>query len=166
MPCISNIRNFVVPVYSHNQVMCVMGRTGTLHAWQQEPNFPVPDIQTIGKSLGGGYIPLSAVLLSSHVVRTLSSNSTRIAHSQTFQVSAPHPLPPSSLTKSKGHAVSERGTKNIPVLFSSFLLTNIIQVGKVRYPAAQIYNTVLHPRLDRRISHYCVFISCHNVANE
>jgi adenosylmethionine-8-amino-7-oxononanoate aminotransferase len=67
------------------QIMCGMGRTGTLHAWQMD-DFEGPDIQTIGKSLGGGYIPISAVLVSSKIVETVSSGSGRVAHSHTFQV--------------------------------------------------------------------------------
>lgn len=62
-----------------------MGRTGALHAWQTE-DFDGPDIQTIGKGLGGGFIPLSAVLLSSKIVEAVSAGSGRVAHSQTFQV--------------------------------------------------------------------------------
>lgn len=46
--------------------MSGMGRTGTLHAWQQEG--VTPDIQTIGKCLGGGYQPIAGVLASHKVI--------------------------------------------------------------------------------------------------
>ncbi len=49
-----------------DEVMCGMGRTGTLHAWQQEG--VAPDIQTLGKCLGGGYQPIAAVLASHKVI--------------------------------------------------------------------------------------------------
>ncbi len=49
-----------------DEVMCGMGRTGTLHAWQQED--VTPDIQAIGKCLGGGYQPCSAILVGSRIV--------------------------------------------------------------------------------------------------
>ncbi|TPN99953.1 aspartate aminotransferase family protein, partial [Mesorhizobium sp. B1-1-5] len=43
-----------------DEVMCGMGRTGTLHACEQEG--VVPDLMTIAKGLGGGYQPIGAVL--------------------------------------------------------------------------------------------------------
>ena len=45
-----------------DEVMCGMGRTGTLHAWQQEN--VTADIQTLGKGIGGGYAAIAAVLLN------------------------------------------------------------------------------------------------------
>jgi adenosylmethionine-8-amino-7-oxononanoate aminotransferase len=54
-----------------DEVMCGMGRTGTLHAWEQED--VVPDIQTMGKCLGGGYQPIAAVLVGHKVIDTLAS---------------------------------------------------------------------------------------------
>ena len=44
-----------------DEVMCGMGRTGTLHACEQEG--VSPDIMAIAKGLGGGYQPIGAVLL-------------------------------------------------------------------------------------------------------
>lgn len=52
-----------------DEVMCGMGRTGHYHAWQHEG--VVPDIQTIGKGLGGGYQPVAAVLIHRNVVEAL-----------------------------------------------------------------------------------------------
>ena len=53
--------------------MCGMGRTGTLHAWEQED--VVPDIQTIGKALGGGFQPIAGVLVNQRVIDVLESGS-------------------------------------------------------------------------------------------
>lgn len=46
--------------------MCGMGRSGSMHAWQQEG--VVPDIQTIGKCLGGGYQSIAGLLIHEKVV--------------------------------------------------------------------------------------------------
>jgi adenosylmethionine-8-amino-7-oxononanoate aminotransferase len=52
-----------------DEVMSGMGRSGTLHAWEQEG--VVPDIQAIGKGLGGGYQPIAGVLMSHRVIDAL-----------------------------------------------------------------------------------------------
>jgi adenosylmethionine-8-amino-7-oxononanoate aminotransferase len=56
-----------------DEVMSGIGRTGSHHAWQQEGI--VPDIQTVGKGLGGGYQPVAGVLVHKDVVDTLESGS-------------------------------------------------------------------------------------------
>lgn len=66
-----------------DEVMCGMGRTGTLHAWQQED--VVPDIQTIGKGLGGGYAPIAGLLINKRVVDVLDKGTGAFAHGQTYQ---------------------------------------------------------------------------------
>ena len=45
-----------------DEVMCGMGRTGTLYALEQEGI--APDLATIAKGLGGGYQPIGAVLVA------------------------------------------------------------------------------------------------------
>ncbi|MCJ1230503.1 hypothetical protein MMC12_007177 [Toensbergia leucococca] len=70
-----------------DEVMCGMGRTGTLHAWEKEG--VVPDIQTIGKGLGGGYAPIAGVLIGAKVVDALSRGTGAFMHGQTYQA---HPL--------------------------------------------------------------------------
>ena len=66
-----------------DEVMCGMGRSGTLHAWEQEG--VVPDVQTIGKGLSGGYAAVAGVLVGPKVVRTLELGSGAFAHGQTYQ---------------------------------------------------------------------------------
>ncbi|ETS86329.1 hypothetical protein PFICI_00157 [Pestalotiopsis fici W106-1] len=55
-----------------DEVMCGMGRAGTLHAWQSLGGV-APDLQTIGKGLGAGYQPISAVLVGAKVHQILES---------------------------------------------------------------------------------------------
>jgi len=70
-----------------DEVMCGMGRTGTLHACEQESM--IPDIMTVAKGVGGGYVPLGAVLASRRVVDTIAGGSGFFQHSHTYQG---HPL--------------------------------------------------------------------------
>ena len=60
-----------------------MGKTGTMHAWEQEGISP--DIQTIGKALGGGFVPLSGVLLNQRIFDALAQGTGVLAHGHTFQ---------------------------------------------------------------------------------
>jgi adenosylmethionine-8-amino-7-oxononanoate aminotransferase len=70
-----------------DEVMCGMGRTGTLHAWQQEGI--APDIQAIAKGLGGGYQPIGAMLASGDIIDTVRRGSGAFQHGHTYLA---HPL--------------------------------------------------------------------------
>ena len=77
-----------------DEVMCGMGRCTdgkSLHAWKslspdiQNESQIGPDIQTVGKGLGAGYIPISAVLVSNKVATILSSGSGTFMNGFTYQ---------------------------------------------------------------------------------
>ena len=65
-----------------DEVMCGMGRTGSLHACEQEG--VVPDLLVIAKGLGGGYQPIGAVLAHQKVVEAMSSGSGFFQHGHTY----------------------------------------------------------------------------------
>ncbi|MFA7666124.1 MAG: aspartate aminotransferase family protein [Burkholderiaceae bacterium] len=65
-----------------DEVMCGMGRTGTLHACEQEG--VAPDLMTIAKGLGGGYQPIGAVLASERIVAAFASGSGFFQHGHTY----------------------------------------------------------------------------------
>jgi len=65
-----------------DEVMCGMGRTGTLYATEQE-GF-VPDIIAIAKGLGGGHQPIGAVLMQSKIVDALRRGSGLFQHGHTY----------------------------------------------------------------------------------
>jgi adenosylmethionine-8-amino-7-oxononanoate aminotransferase len=65
-----------------DEVMCGMGRTGTLHACEQEG--VSPDLLTIAKGLGGGYQPIGAVLLSKAIFEAFASGSGFFQHGHTY----------------------------------------------------------------------------------
>jgi adenosylmethionine-8-amino-7-oxononanoate aminotransferase len=67
--------------------MCGMGRTGTLHAWEQEGISP--DIQAVAKGLGGGYQPIGAMLASGTIIDTIRQGSGAFQHGHTYLA---HPM--------------------------------------------------------------------------
>lgn len=67
-----------------DEIMCGMGKTGKMHAWEHE-GIRGPDIQTIGKALGGGFVPLSGVLATQDVFDSISNGSGTLSHGHTFQ---------------------------------------------------------------------------------
>ena len=68
-----------------DEVMSGMGRIGSPHAWQHPDINVVPDIQTIGKALGGGYLPVAGVLVRESIVNVLQTGSGAFHHGQTYQ---------------------------------------------------------------------------------
>ncbi len=65
-----------------DEVMCGMGRTGTLHACIAEG--VVPDIEAIAKGLGGGYQPIGAVLAQRRIVEAIGQGSGFFQHGHTY----------------------------------------------------------------------------------
>jgi adenosylmethionine-8-amino-7-oxononanoate aminotransferase len=65
-----------------DEVMCGMGRTGTLHALEQEGI--TPDLMAIAKGLGGGYQPVGAVLVHQRIIDALSRGSGFFQHGHTY----------------------------------------------------------------------------------
>ncbi|KQW89270.1 hypothetical protein ASC94_22835 [Massilia sp. Root418] len=65
-----------------DEVMCGMGRTGTLYAVEQEN--VLPDLVALGKGLGAGYQPIGAVLAREHVVQRIRDGSGVFQHGHTY----------------------------------------------------------------------------------
>ena len=70
-----------------DEVMCGMGRTGTLHACEQDG--VSPDLLAIAKGLGGGYMPIGALMLRKGIFQALADGSGAFQHSHTY---TGHPL--------------------------------------------------------------------------
>ncbi len=65
-----------------DEVMCGMGRTGTLHACEQEG--VVPDLLVVAKGLGGGYQPIGAVLAQARIVEAFERGTGLFQHGHTY----------------------------------------------------------------------------------
>ncbi|MEH6824579.1 MAG: aspartate aminotransferase family protein [Motiliproteus sp.] len=65
-----------------DEVMCGMGRTGTLFASEQEG--VTPDLTTIAKGLGAGYQPIGATLVSAKIYNAIAQGSGFFQHGHTY----------------------------------------------------------------------------------
>lgn len=65
-----------------DEVMCGMGRTGTLFACEQEGI--APDLLTIAKGLGAGYQPIGAVMVSGRIHDAFAKGSGFFQHGHTY----------------------------------------------------------------------------------
>lgn len=64
-----------------DEVMCGMGRTGTLFACEQEG--VAPDILTLAKGLGAGYQPIGAMMCSKRIHDAIDQGSRSFQHGHT-----------------------------------------------------------------------------------
>ncbi|MEM9105551.1 MAG: aspartate aminotransferase family protein [Pseudomonadota bacterium] len=65
-----------------DEVMCGMGRTGTLFACEQDG--VAPDIITVAKGLGAGYQPVGAMLCSARIYEAIENGSGFFQHGHTY----------------------------------------------------------------------------------
>ena len=65
-----------------DEVMCGMGRTGSLFACEQDD--VRPDIVCIAKGLGGGYQPIGAMLCSNEIYKQIETGSGFFQHGHTY----------------------------------------------------------------------------------
>ncbi len=65
-----------------DEVMCGMGRTGTLFACEQEG--VTPDLLSLAKGLGAGYQPIGAVMVSGAIYDALREGSGFFQHGHTY----------------------------------------------------------------------------------
>lgn len=65
-----------------DEVMCGMGRTGTLYAFEQDG--VLPDLVVLGKGLGAGYQPIGALLARAPIVQRLRDGSGAFQHGHTY----------------------------------------------------------------------------------
>lgn len=65
-----------------DEVMCGMGRTGSLFACEHDG--VAPDIVTIAKGLGAGYQPLGAMMCTDEIFQTISDGSGFFQHGHTY----------------------------------------------------------------------------------
>ncbi|HUH83625.1 MAG TPA: aspartate aminotransferase family protein [Stellaceae bacterium] len=79
---IQNICNRYGVLLILDEVMCGMGRTGTLHACEQEGI--APDLLVVAKGLGGGYQPIGAVMVRDALYDAIAGGSGFFQHGHTY----------------------------------------------------------------------------------
>jgi adenosylmethionine-8-amino-7-oxononanoate aminotransferase len=97
-----------------DEVMCGMGRTGWLHACEEDG--VVPDLLVIAKGLGGGYQPIGAVLLRAPIFRAFQDGSGAFQHGHTYM----------------GHPMAAAAALAVQqVIRREGLLANVIAMGEL-----------------------------------
>lgn len=91
-----------------DEVMSGMGRTGTLHAFEQEGI--VPDMLTLAKGLAGGYQPIGAVLISDQICDSLAKGSRVFQHGLTY---SGHPVAASAALAVQKVILEDNLLKNV-----------------------------------------------------
>jgi len=86
-----------------DEVMCGMGRTGTLFACEQEG--VSPDIVTIAKGLGAGYQPIGAMLCTAKIYDAIAAGSGFFQHGHTYMG---HPVA-TAASRAVVRAILDRG---------------------------------------------------------
>ena len=110
-----------------DEVMCGMGRTGTLYACEQEG--VAPDIVCIAKGLGAGYQPIGAAIVSARLVETIRAGTGFFQHGHTYL----------------GHAAACAGALAVQrAIRDRDLLGNVRRTGKT-------LGAMLHARFDRHV---------------
>ncbi len=106
-----------------DEIMCGMGRTGSLFALEQEGIGA--DLITVAKGLGAGYQPIGAVLVHERIVAAISAGSAALANGHTYM----------------GHAACCAGALAVlRVIEDDQLLDNVSAMG-----------ALLRTRLDERL---------------
>lgn len=65
-----------------DEIMCGAGRTGHGHACLEDG--VAPDLMTMAKGLGGGYLPIGAVLIGGQIADAIAAGSGRLGHGLTY----------------------------------------------------------------------------------
>ncbi|AGS24459.1 aspartate aminotransferase family protein [Rhizobium etli] len=95
-----------------DEVMCGMGRTGTIFALEQEGI--VPDLVTVAKGLGGGFQPIGAVILAGKIYRAFAEGSGLFQHGHTYM----------------GHPIAAAAAnKVVEILTRPEIMANVIKMG-------------------------------------
>jgi adenosylmethionine-8-amino-7-oxononanoate aminotransferase len=101
-----------VAAFIADEVMCGMGRTGTLFAMEQED--VCPDIIIIAKGLGAGFQPIAGVMARESVIDVIRDGSGALANGHTYM----------------GHAVSCAGSlAALEVIEEEGLLARVREMG-------------------------------------
>ncbi len=65
-----------------DEIMCGSGRTGSFFAFEQEDI--IPDITTLAKGIGGGYLPLAATIARAKIAATFIDTGKKNPHGHTY----------------------------------------------------------------------------------